>query len=74
MIGGLAQNSLAQVHGRFSLLMGAKHKDQVSAACQARFRVDQAESSGSDCSMGMSFMGKGVNPSYTQRPLVHEGG
>ncbi len=25
------------------------------------------ESSSSDCSMGMSFWGKGVNPSYTQR-------
>jgi hypothetical protein len=24
------------------------------------------ESRGSDCPMGMSFMGKGVNPSYTR--------
>jgi len=29
------------------------------------FGMIRLESSGSDCSMGMSFRGKGVNPSYT---------
>jgi len=30
------------------------------------FSMIMQESSGSDCPMGMSFSGKGVNPSYTQ--------
>jgi hypothetical protein len=29
------------------------------------FSMIMQESSGSDCPMGMSFSGKGVNPSYT---------
>jgi hypothetical protein len=28
------------------------------------------ESGGSECSMGMSYMVKGVNPSYTPKPPV----
>ena len=32
--------------------------------------MNRLESSGSDYSMGMSFMGKGVNPSYTRTPDV----
>jgi len=31
------------------------------------FGMNRLESSGSDYSMGMSFMGKGVNPSYAHR-------
>jgi len=37
------------------------------------FGMNRLESSGSDYSMGMSFMGKGVNPSYTphiERPVI----
>ena len=30
------------------------------------FSMIMQESSGSDCTMGMSFSGKGVNPSYTK--------
>ena len=43
----------------------------VHSGQRAQFRQDfgmiRLESSSSDCLMGMSFRGKGVNPSYTLR-------
>jgi hypothetical protein len=36
------------------------------------FGMIRLESSGSDCSMGMSFRGKGVNPSYTPVTIIVE--
>ena len=54
-------------------LAGERVNDQNPLRSARRVRQDfgmiRLESSGSDCSMGMSFRGKGVNPSYT--PVIY---
>jgi hypothetical protein len=51
-------------------LAGERVNDRNPFRSARRVRQDfgmiRLESSGSDCSMGMSFRGKGVNPSYTR--------
>ena len=55
-------------------LAGERVNDQNPLRSARRVRQDfgmiRLESSGSDCSMGMSFRGKGVNPSYTPKPEI----
>ena len=56
-------------------LAGERVNDQNPLRSARRVRQDfgmiRLESSGSDCSMGMSFRGKGVNPSYTHTRVLY---
>lgn len=56
-------------------LAGERVNDQNPLRSARRVRQDfgmfRLESSGSDCSMGMSFRGKGVNPSCTHTRVLY---
>ena len=56
-------------------LAGERVNDQNPHRSARRVRQDfgmiSLESSGSDCSMGMSFRGKGVNPPYTHTRVLY---